>query len=70
MRASIKGSNGAICDKCGRKLVPDDIIKISAKKLDPSIPGGHYKNIGKLDLCYGCYFDIQTQFVRFTHPRR
>lgn len=58
MRLGTVNGNGAICDICGKKLVPCDVIKLKALQLssDPSKSStGHYVTLRKMDCCIDCY---------------
>lgn len=43
MRMSVTGNNGACCDKCGKILIPVDVIKIKSQTLDLRDSTGRYK---------------------------
>ena len=73
MRFSVSNGNGALCDKCNKKLYPNEIIKLYARKLDDNKDmsnTGVLKSIGKLDLCEDCYNELQNIFISFKSPRR
>lgn len=59
MRMSVTGnSNGACCDKCGKLLIPADVIKIKSQTLDLRYSTGIYKTEKLCDLCNNCYRDL------------
>lgn len=73
MRYGLENGNGAICDKCNKKLFPNQIIKIQAKKLsniEKNTSTGIMKTIGKIDLCEDCYNELQNIFIEFLPPRK
>lgn len=73
MRYSIENGNGAICDKCGKKLLPSQVIKLNSKMLIEDPKGastGITKTIGKVDLCINCYNKLQEIFIEFNMPRK
>jgi len=72
MRMGITNGNGAICDKCGDIILPDERIRLVAKKLSKDANkaySGHETTIGKIDLCKSCYEVMQLQFIKFKKPR-
>lgn len=50
MRMSVTGNNGACCDKCGKLLIPADVIKIKSQTLDLRDSTGRYKTKKLCDL--------------------
>lgn len=64
MRASVVGSNGAICDKCGKVLHPKEVIKLKTLQLDLEIDNtGRYKTVFAKDLCLECSKDLERWFL-------
>ncbi len=73
MRYGTDHGNGAICDKCHKKLFPSQIIKIQSKKLsniEDNASTGIMRTIGKIDLCVNCYDELQNIFIKFQQPRK
>lgn len=73
MRYGTDHGNGAICDKCHKKLFPNQIIKIQSKKLsniEDNASTGIMRTIGKIDLCVNCYDELQNIFIKFQQPRK
>lgn len=73
MRYGLENGNRAICDKCNKKLFPNQIIRIQAKKLsniEENASTGIMKTIGKIDLCADCYNELQNIFIKFQQPRK
>lgn len=63
MRASLKGPNGCICNRCGKKMLPVEATKIYAKILSrdrEKAATGHYDARSRFDLCESCYNELMA----------